>query len=65
MSISLATLGMFNPPCVGDYVGGAIIPPETEDKKKRLMISVKSVSSHNKKPTPIKIILKCSNNLGV
>lgn len=68
MSVSIATLGMFNPQCCGGgegYVGGAIIPPEIEDKQKRLKINVKSISSKNKRPSPLKIILKCSDNLGV
>ena len=59
--VDIATLGMFRSQrCGGEYVGGAIIPPETEDKIKRLTINVKSVSSKDKKQSPLKIILKCS-----
>lgn len=65
MSVGITTLGMFRPQrCGGDYIGGAIIPIETEDKQKRLMISVTSVSSKNKKPSSLKIILRCSDNSG-
>jgi len=65
--IDIATLGMFRSQrCGGEYIGGAIIPIETEDHPKRLSIRVKAVSSKNKKTAPLKIILKCSdNNSGV
>ena len=67
MSVGIATFGLFRPQvCGGDtYVGGAIIPPNTEDKIKRMQINVTSISSVDKKPSPLKIILKCSDNSGV
>ena len=55
--IDIATLGMFRSQRCGgggEYVGGAIIPVETEDKPKRLSISVKSVSNKNKKQHHLK-----------
>lgn len=59
--IDIATFGMFSPQSGGgDYIGGAIIPPETEDKKEKLIIRVKSVSTKDKKSSHLKIILKCS-----
>jgi len=68
MSVGLSTMGKFLPQIGGGdtHIGGAIIPPQTEDvSKPRLSIYVKSLEIKNKKLAPLKIILKCSNSLGV
>jgi len=61
--VHIATLGMFIPQIGGDtYIGGAIIPSQTEDvSKPRLSIYVKSLETKDKKSAPLRIILKCSN----
>lgn len=62
--VHIATLGMFIPQIGGGdtYVGGAIIPPQTEDIcKSRMVINIKSLETRDKKSAPLRIILKCSN----
>lgn len=61
MSVALATMGKFLP---RPHIGGAIIPPQTEDIcKPRLSIYVKSLDAKDKKMVPLKIILKCSETI--
>lgn len=65
MSVSIATGGMFLP-CREINVGGGIIyqRQEQEHEKHRMIIKVKSMESVDKEKDPLKIILRCSNNLG-
>jgi hypothetical protein len=64
MSVDIATLGMFRSQrCGGEYVGGAIIPPPTEDIKEEMKIIVKYRSSVEKDISPLKIILKCKTEV--
>jgi len=67
MSVAIATGGMFLP-CrsVTTNSGGAIMYQRQEDEpeKPRMIIKVTSLESVDKEKGPLKIILKCSNNLG-
>jgi len=57
MSIGIATMGKFLPAL---YMGGAMKYQQPPEEKKRLKINVTSISSVDRKPSSLKIILKCS-----
>lgn len=60
--VSIATMGKFLPAL---YMGGAMKYQQPPEEKKRLKINITSISSVDRKPSPLKIILRCSDNLGV
>jgi len=62
--VSIITMGKFLPQ-MGYGYGGAMKYQQPSDEKKRMVINAKLVSSIDKKPSSLKIILRCSDNSGV
>ena len=62
--VSIITMGKFLPQ-MGYGYGGAMKYQQPPEEKKRLKINITSISSIDKKPSSLKIILRCSDNSGV